>query len=246
MAEATRIEDYITFLQKLTQEGCNYFLEGGQAVNFWAEYLSALCGEVVGLQQFQPYTSKDCDVWVAHGVLKKLEGFKEFKIQKGTSPLDGQLAILSFDGNPPKTVDLLSNVYGIDARQNQKLAERSLEVSGVKVIDPLNLFKSKCHCLTGLPQSGRQDEKHLRMLCLLVPAYIVTLLGSMQSLELGEREFIKELKLLKKITQESIVRRALQKLGVESASLFPVQELREVLGFEKLEKYVAREYGNAD
>lgn len=37
----TRISDYVSFLRDLGASGTDYFLEGGQAVNFWAEYYSA-------------------------------------------------------------------------------------------------------------------------------------------------------------------------------------------------------------
>ena len=40
MAGKTKPEDYLAFLQQLDEAGQPYFLEGGQAVNFWAEYFS--------------------------------------------------------------------------------------------------------------------------------------------------------------------------------------------------------------
>jgi hypothetical protein len=43
---ATRPEDYLGVLQSLTDAGCSYFLEGGQAVNFWAEYFTLREGGV--------------------------------------------------------------------------------------------------------------------------------------------------------------------------------------------------------
>ena len=53
----TRISDYASFLRDLGSSGADYFLEGGQAVNFWAEYFSAKGAEDV-LSQFAPFTSK--------------------------------------------------------------------------------------------------------------------------------------------------------------------------------------------
>jgi len=35
------LADYLGFLTELGETGEPYFLEGGQAVNFWAEYFSA-------------------------------------------------------------------------------------------------------------------------------------------------------------------------------------------------------------
>ena len=37
----TRVGDHLVFLKDLGKSGADSFLEGGQAVNFWAEYYSA-------------------------------------------------------------------------------------------------------------------------------------------------------------------------------------------------------------
>ena len=41
MAPEFRLSDYLGFLIDLGSTEEPYFLEGGQAVNFWAEYFSA-------------------------------------------------------------------------------------------------------------------------------------------------------------------------------------------------------------
>ena len=63
MAMETRIVDYLDFLGGLGAANAPYFLEGGQAVNFWAEYFSNK-GAGEALEQYRPFTSKDCDLWV--------------------------------------------------------------------------------------------------------------------------------------------------------------------------------------
>ena len=67
----TTPEDYLAFLQQLDQAGQPYFLEGGQAVNFWAEYFSAKEADDL-LGSYQPFTSKDCDIWIDGAVLRYL------------------------------------------------------------------------------------------------------------------------------------------------------------------------------
>ena len=49
MTATTRPEDYLGVLQSLTDDGCSYFLEGGQAVNFWAEYFTLRKAGVIEL-----------------------------------------------------------------------------------------------------------------------------------------------------------------------------------------------------
>ena len=96
------------------------------------------------------------------------------------------------------TIDLLSNVYGIPQSKAKQLKERSLVIQGIRVIDPIFLFQSKCHCLLGLDQVGRQDEKHLRMLCFIVREHQEGLLSETIADRLSQRALINEVKFLQK------------------------------------------------
>jgi len=68
-------------------------------------------------------------------------------------------------------IDLLGSVYGIPQSKIRQLLDRLVMVNGITVIDPVLLFLSKCHCLLGLDQTDRQDEKHLRILCRVLPEH---------------------------------------------------------------------------
>lgn len=223
----SRISDYISFLQDLDARGVDHFLEGGQAVNFWAEYFSA---KVAGatLKPFQPFTSKDCDVWASHAALKYLRAKKDGgKLVEGSSPADGQVGIFSIDGPRRLDVDIMSNVYGVPVSRLAQLKKRSLTIGGIRVIDPIFLFQSKCHCLMGLDQTGRQDEKHLRMLCLVLPMYLEELLEEASNGQITQRAFIKEVKLLLAILKRSIIKQALASIGFDPVELVPVEQLRD-------------------
>jgi hypothetical protein len=54
----TRISDYAAFLRDLGASKADYFLGGGQAVNFWAEYFSNK-GAGAAIERYRPFTSKD-------------------------------------------------------------------------------------------------------------------------------------------------------------------------------------------
>jgi hypothetical protein len=58
------VEAYLEYLQSLRASKTEYFLEGGQAVNFWAEYIDAHI-QSRPLSPMRPFTSKDCDIWVS-------------------------------------------------------------------------------------------------------------------------------------------------------------------------------------
>ncbi|MDP4722177.1 MAG: hypothetical protein NWS48_13205 [Akkermansiaceae bacterium] len=222
----TRISDYAAFLRDLGTSSTDYFLGGGQAVNFWAEFYSAR-DTAADLSPFLPFTSKDCDIWVSYAAFKYIRAKTGIgKLFEGTSPADGQLAILSLNTTPVYSVDLMTTVYGVPQNELPRLMERALMIDDIRVIDPIFLFQSKCHCLLGLDQIGRQDEKHTRMLCHVVPAHFEGLLGEAIKGHIIQRALINELKLLKRILKLQKVRQALQDIGANPASLFPTSQLR--------------------
>ena len=133
----TGYEAYQDYLHGLRESGADYFLEGGQAVNFWAEYVDCRI-EGRPLSPMRPFTSKDCDVWVSHQTWRRLKANP--RVQKGGSPADGQLGILTLSEDPPLVVDILSSVYGIDVEQYPRLLERALDNGKIKVIDPESDF----------------------------------------------------------------------------------------------------------
>lgn len=118
-------------------------------------------------------------------------------------------------------MDVLSSVYGIAVKEYPRLYERALDDGQMRVLDPLYLFLSKCHCLLGLPQGDRQDERHVRMLALILPEYFTLLIGELESGGLEGRKLLAEIKLLRKIASSGPCRRAMQKLGIDPGSLIP-------------------------
>ncbi len=211
-------EAYLEYLGSLRSSGASYFLEGGQAVNFWAEYVdSRVQGQP--LSPLRPFTSKDCDIWVNSDTWEKLK--RDPQLRQGSSPADGQLGILTLSEDPPRVVDVLSSVYGIAVKEYPRLLERALDDGLMRVIDPLNLFLSKCHCLLGLPQGDRQDQRHVQMLALILPQYFSLLISDVESGEVQARKFLLEIKLLRKFASSGPCRRAMQKLGINPASLIP-------------------------
>ncbi len=224
MSRGTEVSDYLPFLADLSANNKQYFLEGGQAVNFWAEYLSAK-GRCEGISDFKPFTSKDCDIWIDLSTLNYLGTKKNGHLLKGKSPADGQVGIFTTNESPARIIDLMIGVYGIPARHHKRLLMRTLQLHGIRVLDPLLLFKSKSHCLVELNQTGRQDEKHLRMLCLILPEYILELLDVTQAGNLTQRDFINEIKFLQKICEDRRVETALKTVNVTPAKLIPVDKL---------------------
>jgi len=227
MAKSTTVTDYANFLTSLDNEGKAYFLEGGQAVNLWAEYYSDTPSKKDRLSELRPFTSKDCDIWVDHETIKHIEqNSPSGSFVKGSSPADGQIAVYTIHGTPTLEVDLMGGVYGIPTKMNEHLYARSLNFGGLRVLDPLYLFQSKCCCLTGLPQSDRQDRKHLFILLAILPEYFCELHSEAIRENITERQFIKELKSLLKICGLRQVKEALQIVKYQTVDLFPLELLK--------------------
>lgn len=222
---ATKLADYLEFLVELTASGHEYFLEGGQAVNFWTEYLRSLDAKE-SLEPHRPFTSKGCDIWVDFLAMRHVEKRAGKDFVKSQSPADGQIGILTLDQSPLLQVDLLTNVFGLFQTELAQVRKRCLVFEGLRVIDTLYLLKSKCYCLINLPQGGRQDAKHVRMLSLIAPGYMKDKLNDARAGRILERAFIKEFKLLQKVLQDKTVRRALEQLDIDPNKVLSTLQLK--------------------
>lgn len=226
---------YLGYLKGLRDSGIVYFVEGGQAVNFWAEFIDARIGGGP-LAMMRPFTSKDCDIWVSGSAWEKLK--QNPLLRKGSSPADGQLGILTLSEEPPLVVDMLSLVYGIPVKDCQRLFDRAMDDGAVKVIDPISLFRSKCHCFLHLDQADRQDERHVRIMALVLPEYLSLLAGEVESGDLPARSVIREIKWLEKTVGLAACRRAMEMLGIAKNSLIPSARLKKSEA-EELRRYAA-------
>ncbi len=114
----------------------------------------------------------------------------------------------------------MSGVYGIRQDELARLCERA-PIFYHQGHQSHYLFRSKCHCFLGLDHSDRQDERHVRMLALILPEYLSILIGEAAAGNLGEPAVLKEIKLLRKILATSVCRRALEQLEIKTLALIP-------------------------
>jgi len=167
----------------------------------------------------RPFTSKDFDIWVSSGTWNELK--RNPAIQQGRSPADGQLGIQILSKDPPRVLDILSSVYGVAVQEYPRLMARALDDGTIRVIDPVYLFLSKCHCYLHLPQGDRQDERHVRMMAMILPEYLSLLIADAETDRVADRDLLKEIKLLKKIAASGVCRRVMTALEIKSDSLIP-------------------------
>jgi hypothetical protein len=164
----------------LQASGISVVLVGGQAVNFWAVHYST---ETLDWKQHMPYSSQDIDVLgskrEADEIAKALNG----RITRNDNLEDSVTsAVVAIERNG-KTIliDVLGNVFGLDAQEVQNTAIELESIGGSaisRVMHPFIALKGKLACLKGLPQGGRQDEKHVHLCILAIKEYIKDLVHS--------------------------------------------------------------------
>ena len=213
--------DFLHWLSVLSEHDFNYFLEGGQAVNVWALTYEEKSSE---LTKYLPFASKDCDIWVDEIALRNIANVLDGDLKRGKSPSDGQLGIFT-SKDKELTLDLLSNVYGLKLEELKKAQERLIQIQGIKIIDPLYLFKGKCHNLVSLPQIDRNDSKHLLMLGLIIPEYLKGFIEAIKQEGKEPRILVREIKVLLGFGKDRFVREAMKSLDISFRSIIPMDEL---------------------
>lgn len=125
--------DFAPSLRRIEESRLDYFLEGGQAVNIWAEVYSAAAP---GVAELAPFTSKDCDLWVGLELFRHIERILPGgTLTKASDPSQGQLGIFTTDDHPPRVIDLFDGVFGLNREELNRARERSFTVDGVRLID---------------------------------------------------------------------------------------------------------------
>lgn len=180
------IKDLQSIFLRLNAEKWAGILIGGQAVNLYAIHFAA---EIPDIRDFDPLTSRDLDF---HGGPKEAKRAMRIlnaqgKINDGTdpSPNAGVLQVAMENGDV-LIVDILTSVFGVSASEmiRTSVVWQAEEVVGrpvIQVIHPLLLMESKLACLRSLPQLGRQDEKHVRLLVRILNVWLSEQLQSPRS-----------------------------------------------------------------
>ena len=182
-----QIEKYLKTLTEL-----DVIVVGGQAINLWA---SIYAQTIIELQQYIPFSSEDLDVYggrlEAIACQKVLGGKLTLNKDFDSSPNSGVLIIPLAERN--LRIDFLASVFGLNETEIEETAIQFNTVTGLslKVLHPILCLEGKLKSLLGLPQSGRQDLKHLKMAILFVNGFISNNLDKSikNSLKLIERIF---------------------------------------------------------
>lgn len=196
------------------------FLVGGQSVNLWALYYHERT------HALSPFVSRDVDILGDRDTVRKIAravGVKPqlFPMRPPTNEV-GVVIAKGADGQP-LPVEVLSHIHGISNKDlchpeyTIMIGDRGIRV---RVPGPVALLQSKIANATDLLQTGRQDERHVRILACLMPAYLEDIHSSVLTGRIDEREMLRLLEhLLKAVTSRKACRK-LEELGINGLLMF--------------------------
>lgn len=207
-------------------------LVGGQAVNLWALYYRAQTAELA------PFVSRDVDVLGDRETLTALgqvAGAKPqfFPVKPPTNEVG---VVIARDSHGlPLLIQVLRYVHGVS---NEELREPVYTVAlgdgQVQVPSPIALLQAKIANVADLPQSGRQDARHVLILAQLLPAYLRDLQRVAVAGAMPERRLIDYLERLLGVVTTVKARKVLENLKIDPAGWFAGlgdQRLPKLAGF---------------
>jgi len=169
--------------------GKPYLLIGGQAVNYWAErYLVS----EPQLATLRPFTSADIDFKGNTDDVRRIA--QQLALKPGYPPkvamtaLAGVIPLLI--GGQPSNIEVVRRVPGVSSTVDDLAIETQLGANIIRVLDPVSLLASKLELVATVPQAGRNDVPHLRILVPCVRAFLAELLQQVESGEIPARSWL--------------------------------------------------------
>ncbi len=196
------------------------FLVGGQAVNVWGLYYHQHTVEL------GPLVSQDVDVLGNRETLLRIAELtgnrpKFFAMRPPTNEVGVVVASRSDGYQFP--VEVLNHVHGIT---NDELCQPTYTIVvgasrvQVRIPSPVALLQAKIANVNNLAQAERQDERHVRILACLMPAFLDDVQKSAAAGRLNERELLDLLERLVKILSSPNGRATLETFGIRPRSMF--------------------------
>ena len=170
-------EELASVFRSLQGAGWDAVLVGGQAVNLWARRYER---DLPAWQALRPYTSRDLDyhggLAEARVALRILRAHGHLNTGADPGPHAAVLKVPLPSGRK-LLVDILTAIYGVSAGDVERTAVAwtgtgALDGVQLRVIHPLLLLEGKAASLRGLPQTGRQDAKHLSIMILVLHEWL--------------------------------------------------------------------------
>ena len=128
-----------------------------------------------------------------------------------------------------RSVQFLRNVRGVS---NAEITDNAVRFrrGGVTVYfsDPITTFKAKLHNLTELPQEGRNDARHLKILRLCIPLFLGAQLLSADKTDAAAKQSLRAIQRILKLSVSRVARRMPAELQFDWKELIPIERLNKV------------------
>lgn len=213
---------------------------GGHAVNLWSEYF--LARDVKELLGYLPFTSKDLDLVGSLGLLNRLHETHKGKLSRSEprSPVLGRIDV-EREGGGLLRVEVLHAVKGLDAKDLARTMEVGVGQVVARVLLPHLILKAKIENSASIPQEGRNDVKHVRMMILCVRAFIREFVGYVAEGRASVRALVNVLEETLAISTSGQAINASELWGFDFSALWPVDSLMS-LGDGKLSRWLQHRF----
>ena len=223
----------------------------GQSVNFWADRYST---DESRLSEFQPFTSRDLDLFGSIANAYRLAEEAHAKLKRphksSASPVVANVDVAT--GNVVRSVQFLRHVGGVT---NAEITQNAVpfrhgEVT-VYFADPITTLKAKLHNLVALEQRGRNDAKHVEILCLCVPRFLGGQLAAADKTDAAAKQSLRSIQRVLKLSESPIARQIPDERQLDWKTLIPIMRLnkvrnRRIKNFRErqLARWLARKIGS--
>jgi len=196
------------------------FLVGGQAVNLWVLYYHEKTYDLA------PFVSRDVDILGNKTTL--LDIARKLEVKPHVFPMrppTNEVGYIISNNHLGKSIsiEVLTHVHGVKNEELQK-PHYSMRIGDsattVQVPGPIALLKAKIANTVDIPQTDRQDKRHVKIIMRLLPSYLTDLYSSVKNLTMKERDFLTILEKLIDIITSDKGKRVLTELKTDFNAVF--------------------------
>jgi hypothetical protein len=201
--------------------GHPYILIGGQAVNYWAERYLALEPQ---LEVFQPFASEDIDfkggVDDVSRIARQLDLDAAYPPKVAMTALAG---VIPFHiGGLKSNIEIVRRIPGVPHSADEMAVQVEWNGNTMRVLDPISLLACKLELASMIPQEGRRDVAHLRILLHCVRAFLGEFLGLVEGGEIPAKHWLGAANQVIKLTSCRRARRIAKQHEINWREILPL------------------------
>jgi hypothetical protein len=212
--------DLRSIFELIAQCGISTIILGGQAVNIHA---NSYAPEIPDLEQYGSLTSVDLDL---HGgmaeakALVKLFNPKHFEINHGDGDVNHAGVMSCSIGEIDIVIDVLAHLVGLSGSEILQSSFRYEDVP-LPVLHPVQCLMSKTHNVAKLPQTERQDIKHLLIMIHVCQAHLWENIGN-------SRYVLNQIESISFFSRSVEARKVHREHGIHLLDAIPIEKLRQL------------------